>query len=705
MDVLAAAGLAVEPGSPRPRFDQTVWDFTGLAHAPAIMGTHHKVLDFSIITNPHWQSVAREYLMARIAPLHPAVAVLPRAFRTPLSPMSWSSELKHLRDWFNHLTDSGLTRLGQVAQEHCDTFLESVSMSRNTPGQMLTPGALTVFIRAVKYLELYSEILSDAYQPEFRPWANRSADEIAGYQRSTMNRTLPVPDTLLGPLLANTRYLIDVIGPHLAIEAQHLREADHRQATAQGGPLPASKRPAIRDAIERRRVHGVPAPQISPTGFTTRVRSGWDTNDPLTRLAWHPIVLAAAGKQGRRIDLERFRPELERWIGECGFELPWGRNATLVPRLDNNEMVPWTLPTHRSHLRKMTSTITTAAFLVTATLSGMRSSELLEIEAGAHRLEERPNGTRYRVISRRIKGEPFGGVEDSWVVIEAVYRALERAQDVTGTPPGQLLFANNPNPAHSRYVRMREWINGPSGRRLGLEPLPEGPVHPRALRRTLALMIAQRPHGLMAAKIQLKHISTATTEGYAARPGGHQAAFLAEVSAAEEAEHTRLTVEAYDQYRQGVMPTGQGARDLIATFQTVDQALDRHEPGPVTVIDDRRVERLLKAKAKNLHVGVGNYCWFTDPRKALCLTLAGNTEATEPLLGLCDSARCSQATHHPRHREVWADHAEQTRVVFLGNPRLSKLERARAQETYDRSMRIVNEIDTAASEQEESDEQ
>jgi hypothetical protein len=85
------------------------------------------------------------------------------------------------------------------------------------------------------------------------------------------------------------------------------------------------------------------------------------------------------------------------------------------------------------------------------------------------------------------------------------------------------------------------------------------------------------------------------------------------------------------------------------------------------------------------------------------LTLAGNTEATEPLLGLCDSARCSQATHHPRHREVWADHAEQTKVVFLGNPRLSKHERVRAQETNDRSMRIVREIDTAASEEEIDD--
>ncbi|MFF8785026.1 hypothetical protein [Streptomyces sp. NPDC015125] len=39
------------------------------------------------------------------------------------------------------------------------------------------------------------------------------------------------------------------------------------------------------------------------------------------------------------------------------------------------------------------------------------------------------------------------------------------------------------------------------------------------LRRTLALAIAARPGGLLAAKVALKHISVATTEGDAARPG------------------------------------------------------------------------------------------------------------------------------------------------------------------------------------------
>ncbi len=72
--------------------------------------------------------------------------------------------------------------------------------------------------------------------------------------------------------------------------------------------------------------------------------------------------------------------------------------------------------------------------------------------------------------------------------------------------------------------------NAPTGQRLGLAaPLPETPVSLRALRRTLAIEIAYRPGGVLAAKLHLKHSAVATTEGYASQPGGARAKLLAEV--------------------------------------------------------------------------------------------------------------------------------------------------------------------------------
>ena len=79
----------------------------------------------------------------------------------------------------------------------------------------------------------------------------------------------------------------------------------------------------------------------------------------------------------------------------------------------------------------------------------------------------------------------------------------------------------------------------------------------------------------------------------------------------------------------------------------------------------------------------------------MCLKLAGTPDAAEPLIGMCDSARCPQATHHPEHRKAWADHANVTKVTFLDNPRLSKPERARAQAVFDRATAVVAEIDQA----------
>lgn len=695
LPVIETAGLRREPGSPRPVFDQDVWDLTGLADAPVVMTAHRKILDFTAITNSRWRQVAREYLMARLAPLHPDVAILPQAFRFPLNPNSLWSELRHLALWFNHLTSVGITTLSQVRQHHCDVYLAAASRSATNPDRLLSPATTVARIRIPQFLSLYAEILSDCYQTGFSPWPGRSADEVTGYVRSDENRVPPVPDTLLRPLLANCLYLLETIGPPLAAEAAAARAADEQEIASRRGLL-IREIDGLREAIERRRKTRTSAPRATKSTVTQRLKNGWSPSDPLLHMSWHPLVVEAAGAMGHRRDLETLRPEPERWVSECGLEQPWCRNAAQVPRHGDGTPVPWTLPMARHQLDATVHAVTSAAYFLTSTLSGMRASELVELTSGCRQQEERPGGAaRYRLVSRRIKGEAFGGTEDAWVITEDVHRAIATAEALTGAAPGERLFAKASNNSNSRYTALRSWVNGEYGLRLGLDPIPDGPVNPRALRRTLAMTIAQRPHGLMAVKLHLKHVSVATAEGYAARPGGHQAAFAAEVAAEEEAEHLRLTVAAYEDYQRGILPSGQGARDLIAAFKAVDQALERHDAGPVTVIDDRRVERVLKVKAKTLHVGVGNYCWFSDPGKALCLKLADTPNAGEPLMGLCDSARCPQATHHPQHRQIWADHAENTQSVFLGNLRLSKPERARAQAAFDRAARIVAEIDTA----------
>jgi hypothetical protein len=84
------------------------------------------------------------------------------------------------------------------------------------------------------------------------------------------------------------------------------------------------------------------------------------------------------------------------------------------------------------------------------------------------------------------------------------------------------------------------------------------------------------------------------------------------------------------------------------------------------------------------------------PSRALCLKLAGTPTADKPLAGMCDSARCVQATHHACHRPVWADTVAAT-TTFLGSlGRARTTERVRLQSELDRAQRVLTAIDAAA---------
>ncbi|WP_328952574.1 hypothetical protein [Kitasatospora purpeofusca] len=161
-----------------------------------------------------------------------------------------------------------------------------------------------------------------------------------------------------------------------------------------------------------------------------------------------------------------------------------------------------------------------------------------------------------------------------------------------------------------------------------------------------------------------------------------------------------LVLAEYRNYQQGIPPAGPGARSLTEFFASVDEKLEpAAASAPRTQSSDRDVLNLLTKRARTLHIGPANLRRFTDPSRALCLKLAGTPTADQPPVGMCDSARCPQATHHPCHRPIWAEHAERTKT-FLGDlGRTRKTEHARLPHDYDRTLRVVAEIDTATLDQ------
>lgn len=697
-DVCAIAGLRLAPGAKRSWFEQDVWVLSDIVDAHRMVGARELVWDFTQIHNPPWRVVTKEILLSLMAPQHEAVLESAHALRTLRSPRTCYRLLEQFIAWFNWLTSEEITSLGEVTQELCERYLEMRHWSVPVPGKprrRLDPDTMAEVARTLKIIAPYGELLSiDSYTAGFTPWPGKTAAEVVGRSPSGgENRTQPVPDLLMQPLLETCLYLVNVVGPQL-VDVLAAMRANKTEYTE----LPTATMahvPAVLDLFERMRATGEPLPAVPETQETRRrIRSG---DDPLRRFAW--------GRVANMIGCSRFGPSPIKALRQpavelaevVGIEKSWAREAALVARANDGELMPWTAPLAEDDLEMMANYVATAALVVTAALTGMRTSELLELEAGCR--HPRPTisagGVRFRLAGRLIKGQKLGGAPDEWVVIEQVDRAIALVETLRGYEAGTALFGTIA--LGDRIENLRKWLERTGNRaRWGLPAIPPGPVNARMLRRTLALAIAKRPGGLLAAKVALKHISVATTEGYTASPGGSQRLFLAEVQEAEDEHHTRLTVEAFRDFQAGRMPAGPGARGLVDAFHHVDSQLkDAARTDPKVLKDDRHLETLLRKLANSLHAGPANFCWFRDPAKALCLRLAGTPGAKKPLIGMCDSARCPQATHQPSHRPVWVGQIAVLDATFE-SPRTPKGEKIRLMPERDRCLRVVAEIDAAS---------
>ena len=658
-------------------------------------------LDFTAISDPRWRLAAKEYLFARLAPGHPEIAVLPRAFRVPLTLPSCLKRLAEVARWVNWLTAQQVPSLGDVTQDHCDRYLAGRRLRRDAAGTVIgTLEESVARVAAAVIIELasYGELLSaDRYRDGFTPWNGRSSSQVAGMRPPAENKTPVVSQDILQPLLAAALYMTSAVAPHLVMLPPQVRQ--RRQEDAQLGEA-APDLGRIGQALRRHADDGEPLEAVRDVTVLARLRQGWSPDDPLLTVSFTALAREAGTGRIRPAPLAAIRPLIEQAVAAAGTAKPWGRHAAQVPRADGTGTTPWTLPLDERDVRDLTGYAHTACLLLTAALTGMRGSELMELRHGCRSASHHGDGmTRYRLESKLVKGQPLGGTSEEWVVIEAVHDAVGMAEQLSRLigVPGDLVFGRfNFEP---RYPWFRDWANGPAGQRLGLTAIPDGTVTLRMLRRTLAHELAYRPGGLLAAKIALKHVSVATTEGYAARPGGAQGKLLAEIAEDETDRNLQIVLAEFRSYQDGIMPAGPGARELTGFFATVDKDLAGHETAaPRVVASDQHVLNLLSKRAQVLHLAAANYCWFTDPSRALCLKMAGTPAADKPLAGMCDSARCPQATHHPCHRPVWADAVAST-TAFIGSlGRTRTAERARLQAELDRAQRVLDSIDAATSE-------
>ena len=126
--------------------------------------------------------------------------------------------------------------------------------------------------------------------------------------------------------------------------------------------------------------------------------------------------------------------------------------------------------------------VRTAAIIVIAAVSGMRSSELMELRVGCRRppQQREPRHGPLPARQQRRQGTAARRHHDEWVVIEPVYQAIELAEQLHDDPrDGRRCSADSPSDV--RYQWFRDWVNGPAGQRLGIAPIPDDPVTPSML--------------------------------------------------------------------------------------------------------------------------------------------------------------------------------------------------------------------------------
>lgn len=257
-------------------------------------------------------------------------------------------------------------------------------------------------------------------------------------------------------------YLVDTLGPHAIEMIQQVRDADRRWSHTRGDHVPTSRLPAeeITQLLADYERRHEPLPSAADHTIRNRLAAGWSPEDPLTPISLGLLARQTGFTQFWRQWIPHLRDRIEATLNVVGAEKPFGRNAAAVDRADDKGMIAWTLPLDRLQAVALVGIVRTAAITLLAAVSGMRSSELMELEIGSCRPPEHygPGLFRYRLASKVVKGQQLGGVDDEWVVIEPAYRAAQLLEQLHDNPKngvpllGRFAF-------DVRYTWFRNWVN------------------------------------------------------------------------------------------------------------------------------------------------------------------------------------------------------------------------------------------------------
>ena len=360
-DICREARLALPPGAGRPVFEDEEWDFTEVIGLPVQMPPSKRRFDFTAIRDQRWRLVAKELIVAMLAPRHEAVALLPRAYRTPVHLGTAKGRLDELTRLLNWLPQQGIRSLGEVDEDCCTAWLQHRRNARDKAGIVIgdrSPATRRAAAQVVIDLLNYRELLTaDRPRQGLRPWGGASASAVAEMRSGREeNKTPPVPSHVLQPLLAAALYAVTTLGPGVAELAAELRQTVTMRSRApeRPGERAPQKDPLthLTPVLARHCQDREPAARASRRSWSASgCRTAGIPATPCSRSTW----TAWPGKRDSGISapswLPRLRPQLEEALATAGATGPFGRSARIVPAA-GGEPMPWTVPLHRDEAER-----------------------------------------------------------------------------------------------------------------------------------------------------------------------------------------------------------------------------------------------------------------------------------------------------------------------------------------------------------------
>jgi len=686
-DDIVLAGSPLKPGtepSTLSHFKDDTWDlFPARFRANARPASYR--VNFGDIGDPVLRRLAKEYMLARLrAPL--------RYYRTPCGPSTAKGTLLFVRHFGDFLRDrTSSVELECVNQKLLDEYLLHVRADGR---------------RSLQQVRLYMDIPIDLHHfgpwltsggISLLPWGGRTASNISGRNRISAENTTPrIPEPVIGALLRWSMRYVDVYAPDILAAREELDRLEAQCARIITDDASTGRQKSYRlrvyEWLKARRAagRGVPLWERRPNTARGKPDRG-ERNAFNYKLMCLQVGSPQTGYLSRSVATVRL---LERMVQEMGTEV--GGMDTLIS-IDPDTGLPWRDRFDPDSLQHEERMLQAACYIICAYLTGMRDSEVQDMETGCVSVERSADNLidRYCVRSTVYKHRQASGVSADWVTIEPVARAVSVMELLS-------LRARRERDLRSLWVSLKPWgwtadylasqaspiINmfreGLNARVATPPAIPDFDGRPwqfttRQFRRTIAWYIANRPFGVIAGKIQYKHASVAMFEGYAGAPHGD---FRRAVEQERALGQLDDVVAYYEAYLRGESPAGPGSTRLKREFAHVQNTLGDL---PGRIVDQKRLRTMLKHLGKTLHVGFLNDCFF-DPGSALCLRPAD--EQTAPILSRCSPDRCPNACLTIRHVAPWRASIEDAEGLVQRHT-LSALQRVALARDNDRKRRLI----------------